>query len=129
MFENPHNQNRTLTEQLNLGARYIELDPHTIQLSPTDSSSITTLVCHTDAPVAAIIRQQCYNQWTRCEILGIRDYGDNTGCNPIATSLQNAIAEIYAWQQKNPNELLVSLWLSSTDFLKHNNRCCIWMLS
>jgi hypothetical protein len=111
VFETPHNQIKTITEQLNLGARYLEIDPHSIQLRRDDPGPVTTLVCHTDASAAAIIKKDCQNQWNRCGVLGIRDYGDDTGCNPAADTLQTSLQEVADWLKSNPNEILVILLL------------------
>ncbi|CAB1104963.1 unnamed protein product [Ectocarpus sp. CCAP 1310/34] len=73
------------------------------------SEEEATLVCHTRPSSAQEIREVCSRlRWYLCEALGIKDFGDDTGCSSTAPSLKETFDEISAWLDlpENSEELL-----------------------
>ncbi|CAM9316816.1 unnamed protein product, partial [Ectocarpus sp. 13 AM-2016] len=111
-WETVPNQVYSLTQQLScLGVRGLELDIHYVEELMRDgrSEEEATLVCHTRPSSAQEIHDVCSRlRWYLCEALGIKDFGDDTGCSSTAPSLKETFGEISAWLDlpENSEELL-----------------------
>jgi len=99
------NQHYTITEQLDLGVRALELDLHRISaLNPP------TRVCHGSQDTYDSCKS---SNFVSCGVVGIVDYGASTGCFSDAQTWPDFLGEIAAWTSTHPNDF-VTIWLEST---------------
>jgi len=93
------NQRRTITEQLDLGVRSIELDIHNI---PALNPSVR--VCHGSQSTY----DSCRNKgFTFCNLVGIQDYGASTGCQSTALTVPETFSEISTWVRASSNQFVI----------------------
>eukprot|EP00051_Salpingoeca_urceolata_P034117 m.23649 g.23649 ORF g.23649 m.23649 type:complete len:1161 (+) comp7251_c0_seq1:349-3831(+) len=121
--ESPTNQQYTLTDQLTLGVRRLELDVKEIattssnarhcQINGTDEDKVR--VCHAGASSAAAINSNCGPTIPAdaCEALCVCNYGAATACGVNPPKFAEILDEIKTWLTANPTEV-ISLFLETS---------------
>lgn len=114
--EGVYNQKLNITEQLNLGIRYINLDIHFIpQLNDTKSGALR--VCHASKKIYDKCMQ---SNWQYCTLAGIPNYGpSDSGCFSFHWTFESVIQEISKWISENPREFIL---VEFDDGLDNNER-------
>eukprot|EP01111_Echinosteliopsis_oligospora_P011655 TRINITY_DN3895_c0_g1_i1.p1 TRINITY_DN3895_c0_g1~~TRINITY_DN3895_c0_g1_i1.p1 ORF type:complete len:679 (+),score=183.76 TRINITY_DN3895_c0_g1_i1:66-2102(+) len=114
------NQRLTITEQLDLGVRWLELELHYIpKLATTQQGAFR--ICD------GSLKMQLYCTglaWTPCTMIGIKDYGEDTGCRENSANLTSVFTEISSWISTHPRDIVVVSFrdkISITDLSRNRN--------
>eukprot|EP01114_Cavostelium_apophysatum_P019153 TRINITY_DN6090_c0_g1_i4.p1 TRINITY_DN6090_c0_g1~~TRINITY_DN6090_c0_g1_i4.p1 ORF type:complete len:413 (-),score=50.94 TRINITY_DN6090_c0_g1_i4:270-1508(-) len=95
-----YNQKISMSSQLNLGVRMLNLDLHWIT-----NFTNALRICHGSSEVYTACNQ---NNWQTCNVVGIPRYSpEDVGCFPFDKTAQESFTEINNWLNSNPSEVII----------------------